>query len=132
MEIHEVCRLLRHYVMYDLCRDSPPSPNDRAYFPIDNDLKNHVYMAKRSLQLSCLDQENLRLRIDQWKISDPDSTHFFRPYLIKDAKGVDSLSPVDQPTETVREGHFHGNDGGDGDRIVTDTNYYEQTLLWIH
>ena len=41
-EIHEVRRLLRHYVMHDLCRESPPSPNDRAYFPIDNDLKNHV------------------------------------------------------------------------------------------
>ena len=57
-EIHEVRRLLRHYVMHDLCRESPPNPNDRAYFSIDNDLKNHVYMAKRALQLSCLDQEN--------------------------------------------------------------------------
>ena len=31
-EIHEIQRLLRHYVMYDLCRESPPNPNDRAYF----------------------------------------------------------------------------------------------------
>ena len=76
-EINEVRRLLRHYVMHDLCRESPPNPNDRAYFPIDNDLKNHIYMAKRALQLSCLDQENLCLKIDQWKISDPEITHIF-------------------------------------------------------
>ncbi len=131
-EIHEVRRLLRHYVMHDLCRESPPNPNDRAYFPIDNDLKNHVYMAKRALQLSCLDQENLRLKIDQWKISDPESTHFFRPYLIKDAKDVDSSTPAHESTEKRAEGHFNGIDSGDGVGIITDTNNYEQTLLWIH
>ena len=131
-EIHDVRRLLRHYVMHDLCRESPTNPNDRAYFPIDNDLKNHVYMAKRALQLSCLDQENLHLKIYQWKISDPESTHFFRPYLINDIKEVDTSTPADQPTEKKTEGHFNGNDGGDGFGIITDTTNYEKTLLWIH
>ena len=42
--------------------------------------KNDINMAKRALQLSCLDQENLRLKIDQWK---HESTHYFRPYIIK-------------------------------------------------
>ena len=60
-EIHEVRRFLRHYVMHDLCRESRPNPNDRVYLSIDSDLKNHVYMAKRALQLSCLHQENLHL-----------------------------------------------------------------------
>lgn len=81
--MHEVRRLLRHYVMNDLCRECLPDPNDRAYFPIDNDLKNHIYMAKRALQLSCLDQHNLRQKIEQWKVTDPESTHFFRPYQVK-------------------------------------------------
>ena len=131
-ELHDVRRLLRHYIMHDLCRESPPNPNDRVYFPIDNDLKNHVSMAKRALQLSCLDQENLRLKIDQWKISDPESTHFFRPYLINDVKDVDTSTPADQPTEKKTEGHFNDNDGGDGFGIITDTTNSEQTLLWIH
>ena len=103
-EVREVRRLLWHYVMHDLCRESPPNPNDRAYFPIDNDLKNHICMAKRALQLSCLDQENLRLKINEWKISDPESTHF-RPYLIKDVKDVNSPTPVEEPTQTM-VGHF--------------------------
>ena len=88
-------------------------------------------MAKRALQLFCLDQENLRLRIDQWKVSDPESTHFFRLYL-KDAKDVDSTTPAEEPTETMVEGHFNGNDGGDGVGIITDTNNYEQTLLLVY
>ena len=49
---------LRHYVMHELCRDLPPDPNDRAFFPMDTDIANHIYMAKHALQLSHLDQEN--------------------------------------------------------------------------
>ena len=43
-DIPQVRSLLRHYVMHDLCKDNPPNPNDRAYFPLDNDLRNHIYM----------------------------------------------------------------------------------------
>jgi len=58
---------MEYYVMHDLCKDNPPNPNDRAYFPLDNDLKNHIYMAKRAIQLSRLDQENAMLKIEQWR-----------------------------------------------------------------
>ncbi len=133
-EINNVRRLLRHYVMKDLCKDCLPDPNDRAYFPIANDLKNHIYMAKRALQLSCLDQDNVRQKIEQWKVTDPESTHFFRPYHVKDGEeDSDSCSPPDkQSTEEVREGYFNGNDGGDENKTITDTGQYEQNLLWIH
>ena len=43
-----------------------------------------------------------------------------------------SRTPTEEPTETTVEGHFNGNDGGNGIGIITDTNNYEQTLLWIH
>ena len=78
-EVIQVWNLLHHYVVHDLCKDEPPDPNDRAYFPMDVDIKNHIYMAKRSLQLSCLDKENARLKIEEWKKTDKESTHFFRP-----------------------------------------------------
>ena len=58
-EIHDVRRLLRHYVMHDLCRESPPNLNDRAYFPIDNDLKNHVSMAKRVWSAVCVKTQEI-------------------------------------------------------------------------
>ena len=74
-EVTQVRNLLRHYVVHDLCKDEHPDPNDRAYFPMDIDIKNHIYMAwhgiaKRSLHLSCLDQENARLKIQEWKETD--------------------------------------------------------------
>ena len=66
-ELTQVRSLLRQYIMYDLCKDSQPDSNDRAHFPLDRDLANHIYMAKRANQLSCLDQENVLLKIKQWR-----------------------------------------------------------------
>ena len=63
-DLTQVRSLLRQYVMNDLCKDDQPNPNDRAYFPLDSDLANHTYMAKRAIQLSCLDQENVMLKIE--------------------------------------------------------------------
>lgn len=50
-EIHDVRKLLRQYVLKDFCKEVHPHPNDRAYFPIDNDLKNHIYKLFSSLVL---------------------------------------------------------------------------------
>ena len=56
---------------------------------------------------------------------------FFCPYFLEDVKDVDSLTPAEQPTETMVEGHFNGNDGGDGVGIITDTNIYEHCFGYI-
>ena len=61
----------------------------------------------------------------------------FHPYLIKEAKDVGdtldmSLSQADKPIEKGREGYFNDNDGRDGIGLISDTNNYEQTLLWVH
>ena len=45
---------------------------------------------------------------------------------------MDTSTPADESMEKKTEGHFNGNDGGDGIGIITDTTNYEQTLLWIH
>ena len=83
-ESDKVRSILRHYVLKDLCKNNPPDCNDRVYFPTDTDLRNHIYMAKRVMQLSCLDQENIKLKLENWKAIDPESNHFFRPYLLKE------------------------------------------------
>ena len=57
------------------------SPTDRAYYPTPTDIRNHMYKAKLALQLSKFDQENLALKIEEWK-QHTDDTHFFRPYII--------------------------------------------------
>ena len=41
---------------------------------------------------------------------------------------MDTRIQAEEPTETIVEGHFNGNYGGDRVGINTDTNNYEQTL----
>ena len=74
-EVIQVRNLLRHYVTHDLCKNTPPDHNDRVYFPLDIDIKNRIYMAKRALQIY-LDQENAHLKIQQWQNTDIEGTHF--------------------------------------------------------
>lgn len=33
---------LLHYVVHDLCKDEHPDPHERAYLPMDVDIKNHI------------------------------------------------------------------------------------------
>ena len=94
-EVNDVKKALRHRITHYLCKDSPPDPNDRAYFPTQDDLKNHIYRAKQALQHSKYDQENLRLKVQNWKKTHPDANFFFRPRVIDDSNST---------TESEREG----------------------------
>ena len=51
--------------------------SNRALFPTDIDVRNHITTAKRALELSKLDQENLRLKIMKWQESYKNSKYFF-------------------------------------------------------
>ena len=48
-----------------------PDEANRTYFPTTTDIQNHVYSAQKLLELSRLDQENLRLKINEWKKEAP-------------------------------------------------------------
>ena len=49
-EIDDAKKVLRHRIYHYLCKDSPPDPNDHAYFPTHDDLRNHIYREKHALQ----------------------------------------------------------------------------------
>lgn len=55
---------------------------DRAFYPLNKDTNNHVSLAKIALELSKFDQQNLQLKIEEWKTSNPDFSFFFWPYKI--------------------------------------------------
>ena len=118
--------------MNDLCKDNVPNPNDQAYFPLDTDLRNHIFMAKQALQQSCLDQENVRLKIEKWKDSDPESQHFFRPFLEEIVKSNPMIDKAPITSVDEANGKFRGNDGVDDTSAIVDNNRYKQTLLWVH
>ena len=63
---HTIQKVLKEYVNTTM-RDNPPCITDRAYFPTLQDINNHVTKAKSALQLSKLDQQNLHLKIQEWK-----------------------------------------------------------------
>ena len=89
------------------------------------------------MQFSCLDQENTKLKLENWKAIDPESNHFFWPYLLKEKENCEppqhqqqSGTPSGQTGET--SGRFTGNDGIHCNLPTTDSSQYEQTLLWVH
>lgn len=102
-------KVLNHYVRTSLCVQNPPDSDDRAYFPVHRDLKNHIYKAKRALELSKLDQDNLAKKISEWKELYPDSQHYFRPYV--SAKTEEIAGSIDEEQNN---------------------DEFEQTLLWVH
>ena len=100
----EIQRLLKHHVHYYMCAGNLPNPTDRAYYPLLDDIKNHVSRSKRAMQLSVLDQENAQKKIEQWKELSPTSRYHFRPYRKNN----------EEATECESKGDF------------------EETILWVH
>lgn len=78
----EVKRSLRYYVDNLLSKElgKMPLPHDRAFYPTNDDIRNDVSKAKRAIELSTLDQENLRLKVEEWKKATLSHHLFFRPY----------------------------------------------------
>ena len=80
--VQEVKKALRHYVLHVLIPEVEITPDvaNRTYFPTTTDIQNHVYTAQKSLELSKFDQDNLKLKINEWKKLTPSSNFHFRPY----------------------------------------------------
>ena len=102
----EVQRLLKHHVDHYMCAGNLPHPNDRAYYPCLDDIKNHIAKAKRALQLSVVDQENAVKLIGKQQEASPDSKCYFRPYKCKD--------PAKSNLKELESSDF------------------DSTLLWVH
>ena len=105
----EVQRLLKHHVNHYMCSGDMPDPNDRAYYPCLDDIKNHIGKAKRAIQLSVIDQENAAKIIEKQQKLSTDSCSFFRPYRKKDLDNTVPANPQD-----------------------LNTSDFENTLLWVH
>ena len=60
--------------------------SDHALYPTTTDIQNHVYSAKKALEFSKLDQENTRLKIDQWQSTNSEASYFFWPFVLQDGE----------------------------------------------
>ena len=115
----EVKRTLKmYYVDNFLVKElgMKPHPYDRAFYPLNDDIRNHVHKAKRALDLSKLDQDNMQLKIAEWKVQNPTASYHFRPYSLTSTRkhttqpSVDDNLSESQPAEEE----------------------YEETLLYVH
>ena len=79
-EVQEVKWAFKHYVQHSLCVDVKHNVTDRAYYPTSTEVHNHIYLAQRACQLSKLDQENLRLKVQKWEKYSPNSHFYFHAY----------------------------------------------------
>ena len=77
--VKEIKKSLKYYVDTFLCKKlgAKPVSSDRSFYPLNDDIHNHIGKAKRALELSRYDQDNLRLKIEEWKNQ---SSFFPRPY----------------------------------------------------
>ena len=57
--ITDIKRSLRWYVQNEFAEKfgAPPKNTNRSLYPTDNDIRNHVYIAKKAMEFSKLDQE---------------------------------------------------------------------------
>ena len=135
-ETKEVQRALNHYVKYTLPKEHniTPNPSDRAFYPLPNDIKNHVGNAKRVLEMSKLDQENLRLKIEAWQRDSPGSSHYFRPYIKKNKEETHSFKQHHTKESECISGVFVGSTGSEDDwfKFKGTSEECTQTLLWVH
>ena len=69
--------------MFFMCSSQKPRSylmKQTTYFPTTMHIQNHVYTAQKALELSKFDQDNLRLKINEWKKVSPCSSFHLRPY----------------------------------------------------
>lgn len=111
---------------------------NRGFFPTSIDIRNHIYAAKKSLELSKLDQENVQLKVESYKKMDSGSSFFFRPYVVHKSEQT-CEEKVGELNEEVNEderliGCYKGNTGGQNDtvNIIGSSNQCKQTLLLVH
>lgn len=79
--INVIKKLLKSFVEAEFAnKEIKPSKFDRAYYPLSKDIKSHIHTAIAAGKLSSLDQENLRIKIEEWKSDDElGRLFFYRP-----------------------------------------------------
>ena len=91
-ETTEVKRSLKYYVANFLCKEigHKPHPHDRAFYLLKQDIANHINMAKKVIDLSTFEQENLRMIVEEWEKGNLKYSFYFRPYGKKAAENESS------------------------------------------
>ena len=136
-DIYEVKKILQYYTNNEISKELgfKPNENDRAFYSDMSDIKNHIYKAKRTLELSKIDQENLRLKVNEWTANGSENKFFFRPYI--EGSGNDEqifVSESEVKEKVVGTDTFCGNSGCDDNwcEVLGCSKQYSQSFLYVH
>ena len=76
----EMKRHLKHHVLHYLSKSGTPDPNDRAYYPTLDDIRNHMNQAQKTLKLSLVDQENVSMKTAEYHKLSPETKIHSQPF----------------------------------------------------
>jgi MULE transposase domain/Amyotrophic lateral sclerosis 2 chromosomal region candidate gene 8 len=83
--VRNIAEIRRHTEIYVkrtiFCDKAVPSRFNRRFFPLRRDYNNIVYKTRTALMQSCFDQENLKIKITNWKADQPTDNFFLRPFV---------------------------------------------------
>ena len=132
-ETVEMSRHLKYYVTHCLCTDNQPHPNDRAYFPTATDIRNHIYQAQKTLQLSSIDQENCMMKTNQYSKIYPTAKFFFRPCTGSTAAKESSTDSTESPDNSTKgkESSTHATEGESSTEAKEHVTA-KKSVLWLH
>ena len=61
-------------------KDHEPNESNRAYYPTNIDIRNHIDAVKAAIQFSKFDQVSLKAMVDEWSECKNAGRYFFRPF----------------------------------------------------
>ena len=114
--VTDIKRSLKWYVQHDLKDElgDIPKSTDRSFYPTDNDIRNHVYIAKKATEFSKLDQEQLQCKLKKWKETFPNQNAFYRPCLqVKEEHPNPEIASSSSDSKVISQNCqiFDGNSG---------------------
>lgn len=121
--VSEMERHLQYYVRKEIfAGQKPPEATNRRFFPTSMDIRNHMYTATVLCRHSKIDQENLELKIKEWRKESPEDKFLFRPYC-----EVNKWEPQEQGNCSGGE-----NENGDSDVVEIKKEDPSNNLLLVH
>ena len=124
-------RHLKIYVKETLFNgQEQPNRNNRRYFPRMKTIRNHMYNATVRSRLSALDQDNVKLLIDNWTKENPEDNFFYRPYM--ESESGDLLSMCTGSDKNSSNNELEELEECDDEVIITKAGKQEDRLLFVH
>ena len=93
-DVGTIQKLLKSRISMEL-KDFPPDALDRAFNPNRDDIRNHIHLAIKAIELSKFDQENLRKKVEKEE-SIITRKQYFRPFIKKETDTSEACEQFSQ------------------------------------